>query len=97
MKCRVETVIRSEVFNTAVKTISLQELGNVSPTGSETSPYEDVPISPSSVYTELNRNRRDTTDDVGYQKLVKHHSGHMIPADDETGSYEEVRSIGWKV
>jgi hypothetical protein len=45
----------------------------------ETSPYEDVHISPSSVYAKLNRSERDATDDDNYQKLLKLHSGDVVP------------------
>ncbi len=73
--------------------MSFQEL-YVSPAHSRTAPYEEVQISPSSAYTELKRGKqdeRDTTDNGGYQKLIKRYSGHLKPADDQTDAYEEVR------
>ena len=60
---------------------------------SGTAPYEEVQISPSSVYTALKRdkqNDRDITDNSTYQKLIKPYSGHD---DDQTDAYEEVHII----
>ncbi|CAB4040551.1 Hypothetical predicted protein [Paramuricea clavata] len=71
-----------------------QESDN-SPVDDETEPYEEVQISPSSVYAELDRNRQDeTTNDGLYQKLLKLHSDYAIPAHTEAeSSYEEVGKI----
>ncbi|CAB4023248.1 Hypothetical predicted protein [Paramuricea clavata] len=55
-----------------------------SPADDETEPYEEVQISPSSVYAEPDRNRQDeATNDGAYQKLSKRDSDYdyVIPAD----------------
>ena len=54
-----------------------------------TEPYEEVQISPPSVYAELDRNRQDeATNDATYQKLLKrqHDSDYVIPADGSPSS-----------
>lgn len=55
--------------------------------------YDDVRISPPSVYTKLDRNQQDeTTDDNAYEKLLKCDADYAImPNDPEAESlYEEV-------
>jgi hypothetical protein len=66
-----------------------------SPADDGTEPYEEVQISPSSVYAELDRNRQDeATNDATYQKLLKRDSDYVIPAHTEAeSSYEEVGKI----
>jgi hypothetical protein len=66
-----------------------------SPADDGTEPYEEVQISPPSVYAELDRNRQDkTTNDGLYQKLLKRDSDYVIPAHTEAeSSYEEVGKI----
>jgi hypothetical protein len=60
-----------------------------------TEPYEEVQISPPSVYAELDRNRQDeATNDATYQKLLKRDSNYTIPNHTEAEpSYEEVGKI----
>jgi hypothetical protein len=60
-----------------------------SPADDETEPYEEVQISPPSVYAEPDRNRQiETTNDGTHQKLSKRQSdsGYVIPADGSPSS-----------
>jgi hypothetical protein len=55
-----------------------------------TAPYEEVQISPPSVYAELYRNQHDGNDHL-YQGLIKRDSDYVIPAHTKAEpSYEEV-------
>ena len=70
----------------------LQEQDRGVPIEDETTPYEEVQNSPSSVYAKLNRDREDENEnDKTYQKLLKRDSDYVIPNDgDGEHSYEEV-------
>ena len=59
-----------------------------SPADDETEPYEEVQISPPSVYAELDRNRQDEATNDGAHQLSKRQtdSGYVIPADDSPSS-----------
>ena len=58
----------------------------------DTAPYEEVSISPQSIYAELNRNREDEKiNEHIYQKLSKPCSDYVIPVYvNEDCPYEEV-------
>ena len=82
---------RASKLSTNVLEIDSVEMQSQTPAeeshNNETSPYEDVHISPSSVYAKLNRNERDAADNDNYQKLLKHHPGDVVPT---VYSYPEV-------
>ena len=52
--------------------------------------YEEVEILQPSVYAQLDKNRRETTGENNYQKLLKNDSDYVIPNEEQTETYEKV-------
>ena len=85
-----ETEVYKEVSNLLLSLKLLKSCSDyaISADADESS-YEFVPDSSPSVYTELNRNPENTSDNT-YQKLLKPCYDYAIPADADESSYEFV-------
>ena len=62
----------------------------VIPNNVDTGSYQDAEILQPRPYAELDKSRRETTDDVDYQKLLKKDSGYVIPFEGDIKTNEEV-------